>query len=235
MMPNVVLEAIPRARGCVLTGAAGFILSFAAADRVEAQDRRLVTRLDSTTATAVTRIVDSVRTTGLPAEPLIGVALEGATRRASGDRIVTAVREYASALGAARQALGESSQSDEIVSAAGVIVAGVTPTAVGAFRAARPSGSLTVPLVVLADLVARGVPAESAAATLGEALRNGALDSELTEFRRRVERDILAGARPATAMSLRTRDLPGRSAGGRIGPPAPRRPNAVRPRRPGPG
>lgn len=232
MTPNAFLQATPRVRVSAVAVVTILSVSFAPGDRAEAQDRRLVTRLDSTTATAVTRLVDSVRATGLPTEPLIGVALEGATRRASGDRIVAAVREYASALGAGRQALGASSQSDEIISAAGVIVAGVTPTAVGALRDARPTGALTVPLVVLADLVARGVPAESAAATLGEALRNGALDSELSEFRRRVERDILAGAKPATAMSLRTRDLPG---GGRRGGPALRRPNVPRLRRPGPG
>jgi hypothetical protein len=170
-----------------------------------------------------------VRAAGLPADPLVGVALEGAMRRASGDRIVVAVREYASALGSAREALGNAAQNDEIVSGAGVIVAGVTPSAVGSLRAARPSGSLTVPLVVLADLVARGVPADSAAATVGEALRNGARDDELSEFRRRVERDILAGAKPTTAMSLRTRDLFGGGRGGGVGP---RRPNVPRLRRP---
>src|SRR5687768_3673915 len=173
-----------------------------------AQDRRLTTRLDSATASQVTRLVDSVRVAGLPTDPLIGVALEGATRRAPAERIVGAVREFAAALGSARQALGDNAQSDEIVSGAGVIVAGVTPTAVGAMRVARPAGSLTVPLVVLADLVARGVPADSAAATVADALRNGARDDELSEFRRRVERDILAGAKPTTAMSIRTRDLP---------------------------
>lgn len=195
-----------------------------------AQDRRLTSRLDSATASAVTRLVDSVRVAGLPADPLVAVALEGATRRAGSERIVAAVREYAAALGSARRALGHSAQSDEIVSAAGVIVAGVAPAAVGALRVARPSGPLTVPLVVLADLVARGVPADSAAATLSDALRNGARDDELSEFRRRVERDILAGAKPTTAMSIRTRDLPG----GRSGGFGPRRPNAPRLRRPGP-
>ena len=193
------------------------------------QDRRLTARLDSSTALQVTRLVDSVRAAGLPTDPLIGVALEGATRRATPERIVGAVREYAAALGAARQALGENAQSDEIVSGAGVIVAGVTPTAVGTMRAARPTGLLTVPLVVLADLVARGVAPDSAAATVADALRNGARDDELSEFRRRVVRDILAGAKPTAAMSIRTRDLPrGRSPG--VQPS--RMPNAPRMRRP---
>ena len=224
MTPNAKPFRRPMCSALVTIGCVAFAITDASA-----QDRRLATRLDSVTASQVTRLVDSVRVAGLPTDPLIGVALEGATRRASAERIVGAVREYAAALGSARQALGDGAENDEIVSGAGVIVAGVTPTAVGSMRVARPTGSLTVPLVVLADLVARGVPADSAAATVADALRNGARDDELSEFRRRVERDILAGAKPTTAMSMRTRDLPsGRSPG--VQPP--RMPNAPRMRRP---
>jgi len=200
------------------------------ASEVQAQDKRLVGRLGPEAAASVTRIADSVRAVGLPSDPLVAVALEGASRRASTERILAAVREYAAALGSARQTLGDSAASDEIVSAAGVIVAGVAPRFVSDYRAARPVGSLTVPLVVLADLVARGVPADTAAAALGAALRNGVRDEELSEFRRRVERDILAGAKPSTALSIRTRDLPGTPTGSA----GPIRTKAPRLRRPGP-
>ena len=195
-----------------------------------AQDRRLAGRLDQETAVAVTRLVDSVRTAGLPSEPLVGVALEGASRHASSDRILGAVREYAAALGAARGILGESSGSDELTSAAGVIVAGVPTRVVGEYRAARPAGPLTVPFVVLADLVARGVPPDTAADALGSALRGGAGDDQLAELRRRIERDILAGARPAAAMTIRARDLPAAGSPG-VAPPRSRSPRL---RRPGP-
>ena len=193
-----------------------------------AQDNRLGTRLDSATAAVVSRLADSVQAAGLPSEPLIAVAFEGASRRAPSDRIVAAVRGYAAALGAARDNLGAAAVPDEIVSAAGVIVAGVVPTMLGEYRLARPSGRLTVPLVVLADLIARGIPADTAAVALGAALRNGASDDQLAEFRRRVERDIAAGARPSTAMTIRRRDLPGVSMDGvkpaRQFPPRLRRP-----------
>ena len=198
------------------------------ASGARAQDKRLSSRLDLEAAMAITRLADSIRAAGLPSEPLIAVALEGATRRASNDRILAAVREYAGALGVARNTLGDSAASDEIVSAAGVIVAGVAPSVVGEYRAARPTGSLTVPLVVLADLIARGVPADSAAAALGAALRSGARDDELAELRRRVERDILAGAKPSTAMSIRRRDLPGMTPG-KVGPLLPKSPRLRRP------
>lgn len=206
-----------------------FVLA-AAPGAVYAQDRRLTSRLDTETAAAVSRLVDSVRAVGLPSDALVGVALEGASRRAPSERIVSAVREYASALGAARQTLGDAAASDEIVSAAGVLVAGVAPGVVSSYRAARPSGSLTVPLVVLADLIARGVPADTAADALGDALRGGAADDELSELRRRVERDILAGLRPSAAMAIRTRALPGVQGGAA----SPLRAKPPRMRRPGP-
>ena len=200
----------------------------AAPTEIAAQDRRLAARLDSATAGAVARLADSVRAVGLPADPLIGVALEGASRRASSERILAAVREYAAALGVARQTLGDSAMSDEIVSAAGVLVAGVAPRVVVDYRSARPAGALTVPFVVLADLIARGIPADTAASALGAALRNGASDDDLVEFRRRVERDIAAGARPTTAMTIRRRDLPGTPMEG-VSPMRPKSPRLRRP------
>jgi hypothetical protein len=148
----------------------------------------------------------------------------------STDRILTAVREYAAALGTARETLGDGAASDEIVSAAGVIAAGVAPGVVGSYRAARPVGSLTVPFVVLADLIARGVPPDTASDALGAALRGGAGDDDLSELRRRVERDILSGLKPAAAMAIRTRALPGVQPAG----PGALRGRSPRPRRPSP-
>jgi hypothetical protein len=57
-------------------------------------------------------------------------------------------------------------------------------------------------LAVLADLVASGVPADSATAAL-LVLAPTARDADLVEFRRAVERDIALGAPPATATSVR--------------------------------
>jgi hypothetical protein len=211
-----------------LTLAAAMAAATTAPTEIAAQDRRLAARLDSATAGAVTRLADSVRAVGLPSDPLIGVALEGASRRASSERILAAVREYAAALGIAHETLGDSAVSDEIVSAAGVLVAGVAPRVVVDYRSARPAGLLTVPFVVLADLIARGIPADTAASALGVALRSGASDDDLVEFRRRVERDIAAGARPTTAMTIRRRDLPGTPMEG-VSPMRPKSPRLRRP------
>lgn len=164
-----------------------------------AQDSRLVGRLDSLTSATVTRLSDSVRRAGLPSEPLVAAALEGAARQASPDRIVAAVRELAAALGTARQVLGRSSRDDELVSAAGALVAGIPTDMLHEFRRARRRGSLAVPLVILADLVARGIPADTVGSMIADALRGGMKDSELDAFRSSVGRDISSGRSPLNA------------------------------------
>ena len=55
-----------------------------------------------------------------------------------------------------------------------------------------------VPLAVLADLVASGVPVDSAAAAV-LALAASARDADLIDLRRAVERDIALGAAPTAA------------------------------------
>src|SRR5688572_17457673 len=79
------------------------------------QDVRLKERLDQPTAARVQQLVDSARTIGLPAEPLVLKALEGQSKGAEGGRIINAVGELLNALGLARLHLGPSSAADELV------------------------------------------------------------------------------------------------------------------------
>jgi hypothetical protein len=169
-------------------------------------EARLAERLDAETAAAVRRVVADTRSTGLPTRSLVAKALEGATKRASGPRIVAAVGAHAAALASAREALGAGSSEDEIIAGAGALAAGVPSDTLGRLRDAR-RGSLVVPLVVLADLVARRVPGTTASTAVLEAARAGARDEDLLALRSRVERDIAAGASPATAATLRSRAL----------------------------
>lgn len=164
------------------------------------QDPRLA-RLDVATRASVAAIVDSARGVGLPAEPLVQRALEGATKGAAGPRIVIAVRRLASDLGTARDALGDGSTPPELEAAVAALHAGASPVLLARLRAARRP-PLTMALAVLADLVASGVPADSAAAAV-LALAPTARDADLVEFRRAVERDIALGAPPSAATSIR--------------------------------
>jgi len=154
-------------------------------------------RLDAATRPAVAALVDSARAASLPTEPLVQRALEGATKRASGEVIVAAVRRLAVDLARAREALGSTASPAELSAGAAALRAGASQTTLAELRHARRE-PLIVPLAVLADLVASGVPVDSAAAAV-LALSRQARDAELVEFRRAVERDIALGAPPAAA------------------------------------
>jgi hypothetical protein len=173
--------------------AAMLVAARAAAQQI---DPRLE-RLDATTRPIVATLVDSARGAALPTEPLVQRALEGATKRAAGEVIVAAVRRLAVDLGHARDALGSTTSPAELIAGAAALRAGASPTILTELRHTRRE-PLTVPLAVLADLVASGVPVDSAAAAV-LALAARARDADLVEFRRAVERNIALGAPPAAA------------------------------------
>lgn len=179
------------------------------AHTAKAQDPRLRSALDPETLARITRLTDSARAESLPIDPLVGVALEGAQRHAPGPRIARAVQDYLVALRGARAALGSDASAPEIVSGAGVLLAGVPADVLKHLRASQPRRSLTVPLVVLADLLARGVPRDTASRAIESATRANARDEDFTALRRLVEQDIVAGASPATATMLRVRNISG--------------------------
>ncbi|HEU4563893.1 MAG TPA: hypothetical protein VFS05_04550 [Gemmatimonadaceae bacterium] len=179
----------------------------ALAPALAAQDARLAARLDARTRAAVAAVVDSARAAGLPAEPLVDKALEGASKRAPGARIVAAVRALAGELATARAALGAGASDAELVAAAGALHAGTTAGALSRLRAVRPREPLTVPLGVVTDLAARGVPADSAAAVVLTVARTGGRDDDFLALRRDVEQAIGSGVPPAAA-AARARGLP---------------------------
>src|SRR5206468_7565912 len=121
-------------------------------------------------------------------------ALEGAAKHASPERITAAVRAQMTAMGEARAALGDSSSASEVVAGAGALLAGVPRDSLARLRAVRPDRPLVVPLVVLADLVARNVPAAAASEAVLTAARARARDADLLTLRKRIEGDIARGA-----------------------------------------
>ena len=171
-----------------------------AAVQIAAQDPRLE-RLDVTTRASVAQLIDSARALGLPTEPLIQRALEGVTKRADGPRIIAAVRRLTVDLGTARTGLGSSANAAELEAGVAALRAGASPDVLTRLRDLRRPPR-TMALAVLADLVASGVPPDSAAAAVIALARN-ARDADLVEFRRAVERDIALGAPPAAAASVR--------------------------------
>jgi hypothetical protein len=166
-------------------------------------DPRLVSRLDARTRTAVVAIIDSARHVGLPTEPLVDKALEGAARRAPSPLIVSAVRIFATQLGQSRRALGESSQPAEIIGGAQAIRAGISAEQLEKLRAVRAGTRIAAALSVVADIVAREVPVDTAISVVSGLVRASATDDQLLAVRADIETDILAGKPPAVAASTR--------------------------------
>ncbi len=189
---------------------------------VASPQRNQLARLDSTldpvTRLAVLAIVDSARVARLPADVLISKALEGAGKRADGPHIVAAVRALAGEMRVARGALGTGSRPDEITAGAHALHAGVAPAQLTRVRRSGLGRELSTPLMVLTDLVARGVPAVTASSAVVMLERGGLRDADFTTYQRRVRQDIESGADPAVAATTRARGASLR----RGGPSAPR-------------
>lgn len=173
-------------------------------------DRTLPAQLSAATRAQLERIIDSARVAGLPIDPLYSKVREGVFRSADEPRVVAAVQRLGRDLGDARGALGDSAGPEEIAAGANALRAGIRPADLIRLRDARTQRSqhpLTVALVVLADLATRGVPASLAAASVNELVARNVSDGSLMSFRLNVERDLVGGRSPASALDARTRSV----------------------------
>jgi hypothetical protein len=152
----------------------------------QGQDPRLASRLSTGTAQAVQELADSARAAGLPHEPLILKALEGASKGADSARIVTAVRALVGRLQEAARALGPTATEAELVAGAAALRAGVRPDRLSSLRALRPHEQVTVPLSVLADLYTAGITPERAWNSVRDMASRGAADADYLALRDRL-------------------------------------------------
>ena len=214
----------------VCTAGIWLALALVIAAPSHAQDARLE-RLAGPARALVVPIVDSARAAGLPAEPLVDRALEGASKGAPAPLIAAAVRRLAGDLGRARETLGSAAAPADVTAAADALRAGAPPEVLARLRDRLGTRRLAVPLAVIADLTARGVPADTAASMV-IALARSVGDGELLALQRNVERDIALGVAPLAAAGalFGTDALTPTSVSGRSGetqttkPPAPRKP-----------
>ncbi|MGZ8456306.1 MAG: hypothetical protein ACXWZ4_06880 [Gemmatirosa sp.] len=167
-----------------------------------AQEATLPARLGSDARETIGRLADSLRAAGVPSDPLYAKAAEGVLKGADDARIVVAVRTLARELGQARATLGPAAPGGDVTAAASALHAGVPAASIRRLRDAG-SGSLALPLVVLADLAARGVPANAAAGSIAALVSRGASETELSGFRAGVERDIASGRDARAAADAR--------------------------------
>ena len=180
----------------------------AAFGSVEAQDPRIGNRLDAPTRKAISALVDSARAQGIPVEPLMEKVYQGLAMGADGPRIVVAVRSLTVEMANAQRVLGTVATADELKAAASAVHAGVPPVELGKMK--KQSGlrrSLTLPFTVLADIVSRGVPVQTAANAIRSLVGMGARDRDISEFQRNVQVDIEKGAQPKAAAETRVKGV----------------------------
>ena len=137
-------------------------------------DERLAKRLDPALLAEVRVIVAEAEAESLPTEPLVLRSLEGAAKGASAERILNALGLLLSRLRVARAALGPAAGVDALRAGADALAAGVDSTTVAGFAASNSARVTVVGLVVLSDLVTRGVPAPLAAQGLRAMISAGA-------------------------------------------------------------
>jgi hypothetical protein len=176
----------------------------------EADLASLRTRLDPASFRTVSALVDSATAAGLPSAPLISKAQEGLLKRASASAIIGATRGLLFRLRQSRDALGIAATPAELEAGASALRAGALPLQLAELQARRGGKGVTVPLVVMADLMARGVPRDTAARAMQALAAANATDAAFNALRLSIENDIVGGMSPAAAAGLRYRALLGR-------------------------
>ena len=180
----------------------------ALAQQQEALDD-LRARLDATSFRTLSALLDSARIAGLPSAPLISKAQEGLLKKAQPIAIVAAARNLLARMRVSRDALGTATPS-EIEAGASALRAGASSAQLSELRLSRAGRNVAVPLMVVADLLARGVPRDTAARAVQAMITANATDDAFNALRMNIERDISGGMSPAVAAGLRYRALLGR-------------------------
>jgi len=168
-------------------------------------------RFDSVTVLSLRSFLEVAAEQGIPIGPLVNRALEGAARRVSGVKIMQVVRAHAVALVEAREVLGAGTPVAELDAGATALRAGVDLKSLAAIRASRPIGSATIPLMVLTDIVQRGVPAVEAREAVTTIARLPASDEALKGLQLTVAKNAVRG--PGMAVDALNRYLRGTVSG----------------------
>jgi hypothetical protein len=182
---------------------------------------------DARTREAVSREIERAASRGLPVRALVAKAQEGVTKQAAGERIRAAVTSLARRLEQARDLLAPSPSDAEMIAGADALAVGVPAPMLRQIRAAYPAGqSVAMPLDVLTELVARGVPASNALEQITQLMRRGATPTHIAGLGASVQSDVAAGLTPDAALEVRARGvmslLPSPAAAAALAPRGPR-------------
>jgi hypothetical protein len=185
--------------------------SFVVAPQLFAQDAAANASLDALgderARTALRGILEDAAAKGIPTAPLVTKVREGIAKHAEPDRIRSATALLAKRLESAAAALAPSRSTEELAAGADALQAGIGTGTLRDMRRVWPTKPLTVPLGVLAELVASGVPHANATRRVRELLVQGASTTQLAGLGTTVRADIAAGLAPDASMELRSKGV----------------------------
>lgn len=190
---------------------------------IAAQD---VASLEGRVSPEVRRVVRAIAADatarGLPVEPLVQKAIEGAAKGVPDDRVIAAVRalagRLAEAAGTLRQPGGPAPAADVVEGAADALAAGLDPGQVRELvRISQPPYDPALTLQVAATLTALGVPVGQAVQLLERSIEAGATPGDLLGIPAQVQAGVARGNTPSQAAAGLTRAAggspPGRTPG----------------------
>lgn len=162
---------------------------------------------DSKARTALRTLIADAAARGLPTAPLMTKVREGIAKRAAPDRIRVATATLVDRLALAATSLAPSRFPEELAAGADALQAGIPAGTLRDLRKLWPNRSLTVPLGVMAEMVANGVSHANATRRVRELIARGATAAQFASMGSNVQADIAAGLAPDAAMELRSKGV----------------------------
>jgi hypothetical protein len=182
------------------------LLLLAAAPLAAQQDltARLGARVPPAVVAAAQALADTALARGLPIDPLIDKAIEGAAKGVAPERVVVALRMVFDQLGGAAAAIrggGDAApDAGTIEAGAFALSAGLSGAQLSALvRASTAPYTPAATLRVAGTLSAMGVPADQTTDLIRATIRNGAATAEVLSLPGRVQAQVARGQTPAQA------------------------------------
>jgi hypothetical protein len=182
---------------------------------------RLSGRVPPDVARAVQDVAAGLTARGLPADPLVDKAIEGAAKRVPAERVIAAVRALAGRLDQAARALRAGGiaapRADAVEGGADALNAGLGPDQVRDLaKLSQPPYDAALTLRVAAELAGLGVGPQETLDLLRDVIKTGGTPSDLLNLPAEVASGVARGQTPVQAAHGVGR--------GNVGTPPPSRP-----------
>jgi hypothetical protein len=162
---------------------------------------------DKAASAELSKIIEGVRASGLPVEPIVAKINYGILMKAPALRIVAAARGTAARLEEARDALAPHPTESDIAAGENALSSNVSVKSIKEIRRVASNRPVAVPLGLLSQLVVSGVQEPKAAKMVTDLIRHGASVEQLANLGNDFNSDVQQGAKANNAFDLRLNHL----------------------------